>query len=97
MPSLRCKDEGGNAAMQQEIARRSTPPNLAPIPFKCDAPFLKVTGELPRELNGTLYRNGPNPQFESPGAHWFFGDGMLHAFHMEKGRASYRCRRVSST
>jgi carotenoid cleavage dioxygenase-like enzyme len=68
--------------------------NLAPIPFECDAPFLKVQGELPRELNGTLYRNGPNPQFEAPGAHWFVGDGMLHAFHLENGRASYRNRWV---
>ena len=49
---------------------------------------------MPRELNGTLYRNGPNPQFEAPGAHWFVGDGMLHAFHLEQGRASYRNRWV---
>ena len=62
--------------------------------MECDAPFLKVQGELPRELNGTLYRNGPNPQFEAPGAHWFVGDGMLHAFHLENGRASYRNRWV---
>jgi len=26
-------------------------------------------GELPRELNGTPYRNGPNPQFDVFGAH----------------------------
>ena len=49
---------------------------------------------MPRELNGTLYRNGPNPQFDAPGAHWFVGDGMLHAFHLENGRASYRNRWV---
>jgi carotenoid cleavage dioxygenase-like enzyme len=66
--------------------------NRAPIPFEADAPFLKIQGELPRELNGTLYRNGPNPQFDAPGAHWFVGDGMLHAFHLENGRASYRNR-----
>lgn len=68
--------------------------NLAPIPMECDAPFLKVIGELPRELNGTLYRNGPNPQFQTKGSHWFVGDGMLHAFHIENGRASYRNRWV---
>ena len=68
--------------------------NRAPIPMECDAPFLEIEGELPRELNGTLYRNGPNPQFEVPGAHWFVGDGMLHAFHLENGRASYRNRWV---
>ena len=80
--------------MQQEAATRAARRNLAPIPMECDAPFLKVQGELPRELNGTLYRNGPNPQFDAPGAHWFVGDGMLHAFHLENGRASYRNRWV---
>ncbi|HTE94925.1 MAG TPA: carotenoid oxygenase family protein, partial [Bradyrhizobium sp.] len=78
--------------MQQEVVIEASRTNLAPIPFECDAPHLKVVGELPRELNGTLYRNGPNPQFEAPGAHWFVGDGMLHAFHLENGRASYRNR-----
>ncbi len=80
--------------MQQEAVTRAARPNLAPIPMECDAAFLKVQGELPRELNGTLYRNGPNPQFEAPRAHWFVGDGMLHAFHLENGRASYRNRWV---
>src|SRR6201995_3731600 len=80
--------------MQPDAAKRSTPPNRAPIPFEADAPVLRISGELPRELNGTLYRNGPNPQFDSPGAHWFVGDGMLHAFHLENGRASYRNRWV---
>ena len=80
--------------MQQECTTKTARTNLAPIPFECDAPFLKIVGELPRELNGTLYRNGPNPQFDAPGAHWFVGDGMLHAFHLENGRASYRNRWV---
>jgi carotenoid cleavage dioxygenase len=80
--------------MQQEATRNTVPANRAPIPFECDASFLKIVGELPRELNGTLYRNGPNPQFGAPGAHWFVGDGMLHAFHLENGRASYRNRWV---
>src|SRR5436305_1028486 len=79
--------------MQQQ-GNKPAPTNLAPIPFECDAPFLKIQGELPPELNGTLYRNGPNPQFASPGAHWFVGDGMLHAFHLDQGRASYRNRWV---
>ena len=80
--------------MQQQAMIEAVPTNRAPIPMECDAPFLKVVGELPRELSGTLYRNGPNPQFEVSGAHWFVGDGMLHAFHLENGRASYRNRWV---
>lgn len=79
--------------MQQDASHRPLS-NRPPIPFEADAPFLKIVGELPRELNGTLYRNGPNPQFDVPGAHWFVGDGMLHAFHLENGRASYRNRWV---
>ena len=80
-----------SAAIRQPT-RQKPRNNRAPISFECDAPFLKVTGELPRDLNGTLYRNGPNPQFDQPGSHWFVGDGMLHAFHLENGRASYRNR-----
>ena len=80
--------------MLDQVETKAARTNLAPIPMECDAPHLKVVGELPRELNGTLYRNGPNPQFEAPGAHWFLGDGMLHAFHLENGRASYRNRWV---
>jgi carotenoid cleavage dioxygenase-like enzyme len=83
--------------MQQDVAIDAAHSNRAPIPFESDAPFLKVQGELPRELNGTLYRNGPNPQFEAPGAHWFVGDGMLHAFQLENGRASYRNRWVRTS
>ncbi len=79
--------------MQQDALSRPLS-NRGPIPFEADAPVLKIIGELPRELNGTLYRNGPNPQFDAPGAHWFVGDGMLHAFHLENGRASYRNRWV---
>ncbi|MGA2058095.1 MAG: carotenoid oxygenase family protein [Bradyrhizobium sp.] len=83
--------------MQQEVSAKATRNNRGPIPFESDAAYLKVTGELPRELNGTLYRNGPNPQFDAPNAHWFVGDGMLHAFHLENGAASYRNRWVRTS
>ena len=67
----------------------------APLHMECDAAHLPVTGEIPKELCGTLYRNGPNPQFAPRGFyHWFAGDGMLHAFHVEDGRVSYRNRWV---
>lgn len=67
--------------------------NFAPILMEADAFDLPVTGEIPRELAGTLYRNGPNPQFAPRGRyHWFAGDGMLHAFHIEDGKVSYRNR-----
>ncbi len=68
--------------------------NWAPVREERDDYTLPVKGELPRELSGTLFRNGPNPQFETPNAHWFVGDGMLHAFTLDNGRASYRNRWV---
>ena len=56
--------------------------NFAPIASEDDFADLAITGRLPSELRGTLYRNGPNPQFAPRDAnyHWFLGDGMLHAF-----------------
>src|SRR5580658_2542930 len=70
--------------------------NFAPILMESDAPDLPVIGEIPKELAGTLYRNGPNPQFapRDSNYHWFGGDGMIHAFHIENGRVAYRNRWV---
>jgi carotenoid cleavage dioxygenase len=71
--------------------------NYAPIHAEYDIEDLPVAGELPRELQGTLFRNGPNPQFtpiDPLRHHWFVGDGMVHAFTLDNGRASYRNRWV---
>jgi len=66
-----------------------------PVNTEADAAHLQITGELPKELCGTLYRNGPNPQFAPRGPyHWFGGDGMIHAFHIENGNVSYKNRWV---
>ena len=69
--------------------------NFAPVRTEDDFD-LKVIGEIPRELRGTLYRTGPNPQFEplDPNYHWFTGDGMIHAFRVEDGKVSYKNRYV---
>ena len=51
-----------------------------------DRDSVTVVGELPAELDGMFIRNGPNPQFAPRGPyHWFAGDGMIHAFHIENG------------
>ena len=68
--------------------------NFAPVRSEDDFE-LTVIGEIPKGLRGTLYRTGPNPQFEPRGEyHWFSGDGMIHAFHVEDGKVSYRNRYV---
>jgi carotenoid cleavage dioxygenase-like enzyme len=66
--------------------------NLGPISSEDDFE-LQVRGSIPAELEGTFYRNGPNPQFvPETGYHPFLGDGMIHAFFLEGGRARYRNR-----
>ena len=74
-------------------------PNLAggfaPLQMECDAPDLVVEGEIPLELSGAFFRNGPNPQFAPRGDyHWFAGDGMVHGFYLKEGKVSYRNRWV---
>lgn len=71
--------------------------NYAPIHGEYDIPDLPIIGELPRGLAGTLFRNGPNPQFppiDPAQHHWFTGDGMIHGFSLGEGRAAYRNRWV---
>ena len=55
--------------------------NFAPIRAEIDAHDLVIRGDMPTELNGALYRIGPNPQFAPrKDHHWFLGDGMVHGF-----------------
>ena len=74
-------------------------PNLrggfAPLQMECDVHDLVIEGEVPKQLNGTFYRNGPNAQYAPRGTyHMFGGDGMVHALSVEDGRVSYRNRWV---
>src|SRR5579862_6046739 len=64
--------------------------NFAPVRSEDAFADLPVAGEIPSALQGTLYRNGPNPQFEprDPDHHWFAGDGMIHAFRFTSGKVS---------
>lgn len=71
--------------------------NFAPWRMEGDACDLEVVGEIPRDLCGTYYRNGPNSAYEPAGRyHWFDGDGMIHAVRLDDGRAFYRNRWVRS-
>ncbi|UXH76604.1 carotenoid oxygenase family protein [Roseateles amylovorans] len=57
---------------------------------------LRIEGRWPRELQGTLYRNGPGLMSRSGERyrHWFDGDGLVHAWRFEAGRASHQARFV---
>ncbi|WP_370947624.1 carotenoid oxygenase family protein [Amycolatopsis sp. cg5] len=67
----------------------------APVDTEIDAEDLQVIGKIPTDLNGVYLRNGPNPRFQPEGRyHWFDGDGMVHAVHLENGKVRYRNRWV---
>ncbi len=57
-----------------------------------------VEGQVPREIYGTLYRNGPSQKILPPGGdgalHLFDGDALVHAFRFEDGRVHYTDRFV---
>lgn len=68
--------------------------NYAPLAEEYDIAVLPIEGTIPAGLSGSLYRVGPNPQYppRDGNYHWFSGDGMVHAFHIARGKVSYRNR-----
>jgi carotenoid cleavage dioxygenase len=72
--------------------------NFAPVAQEITVDDLKVTGRLPRELDGWFMLIGPNPvKPPSKRYFWFSGDGMIHAIRLRDGLAvEYRNRWVRS-
>jgi carotenoid cleavage dioxygenase-like enzyme len=66
---------------------------LRPNNVEADSAITRIEGEIPRELNGTLYRNGPNqnilPESGPGGLHLFDGDALIQAIRFEDGRAHH--------
>jgi carotenoid cleavage dioxygenase-like enzyme len=64
--------------------------NNRPVAHELDTLAIEILGEIPDDLVGTCYRNGPNPRSGwSP--HLFAGDGMIHAVSLP---TAYRNRYV---
>ncbi|QLC22016.1 apocarotenoid-15,15'-oxygenase [Parasphingopyxis sp. CP4] len=62
-----------------------------------DALDLEAIGTIPDDISGVYVRNTENPVHKSIGTyHPFDGDGMLHAIHIDGGKASYRNRFVKT-
>ena len=81
-------------------ANRYLNDNFAPVAEEVTTTSLRVTGTIPRELNGRYLRNGPNPMgpVDPLKHHWFTGTGMVHGVRLSNGRAQwYRNRWVRST
>jgi carotenoid cleavage dioxygenase len=72
---------------------------FAPVAFETTETNLRVTGSIPRELNGLYARIGPNPmEVANPAIHhWFLGDGMVHGVRLRDGQAQwYRSRWIGT-
>ena len=63
---------------------------IAPVADEVVCHDLGFEGEIPRELQGVLVRNGPNPfggRFEGEGMlNWWVGPAMLHGVAFEDGK-----------
>jgi all-trans-8'-apo-beta-carotenal 15,15'-oxygenase len=93
--------------METLTAERSAPRPLSfassPSPFETAAERAyrvdQISGRLPAELTGTLYRNGPG-KLEiggRPHDHLFDGDGMLSQFTLDGRGVSFRSRFVKTS
>ncbi len=70
---------------------------MGPSGIECDAPDLVIEGEIPADLEGVYFRNGPDPLYpprEGDEYHWFHGDGMIQRFEISGGRVSWKNRWV---
>lgn len=68
--------------------------NRAPVFDERAVQSVPVTGAIPDGLRGTLFRNGPNPLTAVASAHWFLGEGMIHAFRISAEGVAYSNRWV---
>jgi carotenoid cleavage dioxygenase-like enzyme len=68
----------------------------APSRIEADIFDLEVEGELPRDLAGTWYRCGPDPQYPPFMGDdvYINGDGMLSMFRFEDGHVDFKSRYV---
>jgi carotenoid cleavage dioxygenase len=83
-----------SVAAESRITHPHVSGNQAPVRREVNLE-LKIRGKIPAGLQGALYRNGPNPQFDpGPNYHAFIGDGMIHGFWLGEGRAHYANRYV---
>lgn len=69
----------------------------APTVDELSVDGLSVEGELPADLVGGYFRNGPNPVYQPKNRyHPFDGDGMVHGVYFRDGKATYRNRYVQT-
>jgi len=71
--------------------------NNAPVAQECFSDTMTVIGEVPKDLNGMYFRNGPNAYYPPDWRyHAYDGDGMVHAVQFAQGKVTYRNRWVQT-
>jgi all-trans-8'-apo-beta-carotenal 15,15'-oxygenase len=57
-----------------------------------DYQITEIEGQVPVDLKGTFFRNGPGRQRigDTPYGHWFDGDGMICAFTFNEGKVHFK-------
>ncbi len=71
--------------------------NNAPVTQECFSDTMTVIGEVPKDLNGIYFRNGPNAYYQPDWRyHAYDGYGMVHAVQFDQGKVSYRNRWVQT-
>lgn len=72
----------------------------APSEIEESYEITRIEGEVPREIHGTLYRNGPSQRIFPPegyeALHLFDGDALVHAFRFDDGKVHYTGKFVES-
>src|ERR1700757_4628998 len=89
--------QAGPETTQAEFRNSWLAGPFAPVDQEVTVYDLKVTGSIPKDLDGRLLRVGPNPiDPENPVTYnWFTGNGMVHGGRIRAGKAeSYRNRFV---
>ncbi|MEP6343793.1 MAG: carotenoid oxygenase family protein [Maricaulaceae bacterium] len=70
--------------------------NFGPVGKEVTSETLKVTGEIPKDLNGRYFRNGANPRVTTS-SDWFLGEGMIHGVRIQDGKALWYKNRYIQT
>jgi carotenoid cleavage dioxygenase len=69
----------------------------APTTQELSVDTLPVDGQLPDDLKGAYFRNGPNNRYAPQNRyHWFDGDGMIHGIWFDGGKARYQNRWIQT-
>jgi carotenoid cleavage dioxygenase len=80
---------GTSADLQAQWFKKSWYPSDVEESYE----ITEIVGEVPREIHGTLYRNGPSQRQLPPqgyeALHLFDGDALVHAFRFDDGKAHY--------